>query len=104
LQRKVGRIGRLLLSTVIRSHPNNDRRDAVDLDGGVVGVGVGKLREMDKLISDFLQFAGDLFARLHPQLDRLADLAFENGANGIIRLKVELALRESARAGDGDHC
>jgi pyridoxal phosphate enzyme (YggS family) len=55
---------------------------------------------MDQLIAHFFDFAGDLFAGIHPQLDDLPDILLENAQDRVAGLEIDFALRKNVGAGE----
>jgi hypothetical protein len=77
--------------------PNDDRGDIRDVDGRIIIVSAGKLRQMNKFVAELFYSAANFLTRFHAKLDRLADVLLENALDRVARLQINFALGEKAR-------
>ena len=53
---------------------------------------------MNEFVANFLEPAGDLLARFHPQLDDLPDIFLENAQDSVAGLEIDFPLRKQIGA------
>src|SRR5205823_10328547 len=85
----------------LRAHHHG--RNIGRIDRCVEKLSSGQLGKMDQLIAHLFDFAADLLAGFHSQLNRLPDIFLEDAQNGIAGLQIDLALREEIGASKRNH-
>ena len=79
--------------------PDDHRGDLRCVYGRVVKLSARQLRNVDQLVADLFDLAGDFFPGFHPELDDLPGVLLQNAHDGIARLEINLALGEKIGAG-----